>query len=52
MRDSVSDIIQKIAMISESVSAEKDEMVTIDKSIDELHKAADDISRMAQELFN
>ena len=52
MRDSVSDIIQKIALISESVSVEKDEMDTIDSKVDELHKAAEDISRMATELFN
>ena len=52
MRNSVSDIIQKIALISESVTSEKNEMEVIDSGVDDLHKAADDISRMASELFN
>ncbi|MBR4341634.1 MAG: PAS domain-containing protein [Lachnospiraceae bacterium] len=52
MRDSVTDILSKIALISESVNSEKEEMDVIDANIDKLSKSADDIARMASELIN
>ena len=52
MNESVKDILVKITQISESVEAENKEMDTIDSTVDELHKAADDIAVMAATLYN
>jgi PAS domain S-box-containing protein len=51
MNDSVKDIMEKIAQISESVTAENKEMELIDKTVEELHSSADEIAEMAETLY-
>ena len=51
MNESVKDILSKIDQISESVSVENEEMETIDVTVEELHKAADEIAAMASTLY-
>lgn len=51
MNESVKDILSKIDQISESVSVENEEMETIDVTVEDLHKAADEIAAMASTLY-
>lgn len=51
MNQSVRDILLKIEQISEGISAENEEMSTIDATIDQLQAAADDIAQMATNLY-
>nr|MCR5627218.1 PAS domain-containing protein [Lachnospiraceae bacterium] len=51
MRDSVNDMLGKIAQISEDVKEENEEMGEIDKTIRELLTSADNISEMAESLY-
>ena len=51
MNDAVKDILKKIDQISESISTENEEMKTIDETVDELHKAANEIAAMAETLY-
>ena len=52
MKSSVEDILFKIDQIGQSVIAENEEMETIDKTVDELHEAAEEIAEMASVLYN
>ncbi len=52
MKSSVEDILFKIDQIGQSVVAENEEMETIDKTVDELHVAAEEIAEMASGLYN
>lgn len=47
MNSAVKEILEKINLISESIAVENEEMSSIDSTIDELHKAANDIAEMA-----
>ncbi|MCR5205151.1 MAG: PAS domain-containing protein [Lachnospiraceae bacterium] len=51
MNDSVKEMQEKISEINESVQKEKDEMEVIDSTVEELYASADEISRMASELY-
>ena len=51
MTDSVKDIKEKISSINESIQAEKSEMELIDATVQQLYAAADEIARMAAELY-
>ncbi len=52
VNSSVKDILEKIRMISESITKETEEMSTINATIEELHAAADVIGHMAKTLYN
>ena len=51
MNEAVKDILVKIDEISESVSAENEEMNGIDATVEKLHVAADEIAEMAAHLY-
>ena len=51
MNKAVEDILDKIAQISDSVSAESQEMESIDTTIESLNQAANDIAEMAATLY-
>ncbi|MBR5178428.1 MAG: PAS domain-containing protein [Lachnospiraceae bacterium] len=51
MNDSVKDIQEKIELINESVQSEKEEMEVIDATLQQLYASADEIARMAGELY-
>ena len=51
MNDSVKDIQEKISQINESVQSEKNEMEIIDATVQQLYASADEIMRMASELY-
>ena len=51
MHASIKDILGKINQISESVTTENEEMESIDETVEELHKAADEIADMASTLY-
>ncbi len=51
MTDSVKDIQDKISTINDSIQSEKSEMELIDATVQQLYAAADEIARMAAELY-
>ena len=51
MNDSVKDIQEKIEQINVSVQSEKSEMEVIDATVQQLYASADEIARMAAELY-
>ena len=51
MNVSVKDMQEKIAQINESVQTEKSEMEIIDATVQQLYASADEIARMAAELY-
>ncbi len=51
MKDSVNDMLSKITQISDNVTDESAEMEEIDATIEQLHKAANDIADMAESLY-
>jgi len=51
MNDSVKDIQDKISTINDSIQSEKSEMELIDATVQQLYAAADEIARMAAELY-
>ena len=52
VNESVKGILAKIRMIGDSISQEKEEMESINATIDELHDAANEIAQMAETLYN
>ncbi len=52
VNESVKGIMTKIRMIGDSISQEKEEMESINATIDELHDAANEIAQMAETLYN
>ncbi len=52
MRDSVNDMLGKIVLTNDAVKEENNEMSEIDKTIGELRSSADEISDMAETLYN
>ena len=52
MNDSIQEMLGKITLVSENVSAENTEMEEIDSTIEKLHSFADEIGSMVSTLFN
>ena len=52
VNESVKGILSKIRMIGDSIAQEKEEMESINATIDELHAAANEIAQMAETLYN
>ncbi len=52
MNDSIQEMLGKITLVSENVTAENTEMEEIDQTIEKLHSFADEIGSMVSTLFN